>query len=57
MNFNSIEMYVYLEKNIGYLYQGNEVQQIVVRHSELNQQIADKKTHHFIGLDQFLDVL
>ena len=39
------------------LHQGNEVQQIVVRHSELNQQIVEKKAHHFLGLDQFLDVL
>ena len=39
------------------LQQGNEVQQIVVRHSELNQQIVDKKANHFLGLDQFLDVL
>ena len=30
---------------------------LVVRHSELNQQIADKKAHHFLVLDQFLDFL
>ena len=33
------------------------MEQIVVRHSELNQQIADKKAHHFLGFDQFLDGL
>ena len=24
---------------------------------ELNQQIGEKKAHHFLGLDQFIDVL
>ena len=33
------------------------MKQFVVRHSELNQQIAVKKAHHFLGLDQFLDIL
>ena len=39
------------------LHQGNEVQQIVVRHSELNQLIADKKAQYFLGLEQFSAVL
>ena len=43
--------------------QGNEVYQIIHRHPELSEQCvcmysdADKKAHHFLGSDQFVDVL
>ena len=47
--------FFFLETRQWRLHQGNEVQPIVVRHSELNQQIGDKKANHFLGLDQFLE--
>ena len=46
-------------RNIVVIFQPNILRIVgfYVRHSELNQQIADKKAHHFLGLDQFLDIL